>query len=531
MKYLIKSIQLKINAVQTENTINLFQQFFIHANAERYEEIKFCLKENVLNPLITNIYLLNERLYTDEELGINDKKIIQIVLGHRLMYSDVFNITKQLTCSGYNILANSDIFFDNSLLSILKSDMNEKPTMMAQLRWDYDGTPTGIKIFGPRFDSQDAWIWHSKYSEMLAYNKAYNFQLGQAGCDNHITYLFKLCGFELVNDPELVHCLHYHKTQIRDYTAKNAIQPPYVFIIPIGVKDLEEIKIDVTFEDNDILFDYIRKAERFIIPRIAGVENQVAYMIKHDKSYTDRLETMKKNAGVSITTKQSASKYSKEYYNAFKNSELYAGWSSVIGMDNVYNGIKESHDYIEYNLCKHKKKIWAESALEIYNYIKYKNPWTTALKGKRILIISSFIESIREKIDIRHKIYGRELFPECSFVFIKPPSLAGDQPSEDWEIEYNKFCLELDLMRDNYDVALVSCGGIGNAVCNYIYETGHSAIYVGGVLSMMFGVYGKRWLHEKSSILRMYMNEHWSRPKVSERPLGWEKIENGGCYW
>jgi hypothetical protein len=155
-----------------------------------------------------------------------------------------------------------------------------------------------------------------------------------------------------------------------------------------------------------------------------------------------------------------------------------------------------------------------------------------ALKGKRILVISSFIDSIKEKIEIREKIYGIDLFPECTFVFIKPPSLAGDNPSEDWKIEYDKFCLELDTIKEDYDVALVSCGGLGNLVCNHIYDQHHkSAIYVGGVLSVWFGVYNKRTLDEKTPILRLYLNEHWSRPKITERPLGWEKIENGGCYW
>jgi hypothetical protein len=216
MRYIENSGSLIIGE-QTETQINLFVQFFIHPNLERYNEIKSCLKYNVLNPFINYIYLLNEyqpdgtyRPFTEEELGIHSEKIIQIPLGHRLQYNDVFRLAKDLNCTGYNMLANADIFFDESLENILRSDMNERPIMMCQLRWDYDGTPMGIKIFGPRADSQDAWIWHSKWNNKLQ-NKAFAFQLGQAGCDNHIAYLFKVCGFELVNDPELVHCLHYHK--------------------------------------------------------------------------------------------------------------------------------------------------------------------------------------------------------------------------------------------------------------------------------------------------------------------------------
>jgi phenolic acid decarboxylase len=57
-----------------------------------------------------------------------------------------------------------------------------------------------------------------------------------------------------------------------------------------------------------------------------------------------------------------------------------------------------------------------------------------------------------------------------------------------------------------------------------------SAIYAGGVLQMFFGIYGSRWLKEKPEILRIYMNNHWSRPSENEKPNGHNNIENG-CYW
>jgi hypothetical protein len=94
----------------------------------------------------------------------------------------------------------------------------------------------------------------------------------------------------------------------------------------------------------------------------------------------------------------------------------------------------------------------------------------------------------------------------------------------------NEFTKELDKIKDDYDVALVSCGGYGNLVCNHIYNSGKSAIYVGGTLQMYFGILGSRWLRERSDILRMFLNEHWSRPKESEKPPGHQAIEKS-CYW
>jgi hypothetical protein len=44
------------------------------------------------------------------------------------------------------------------------------------------------------------------------------------------------------------------------------------------------------------------------------------------------------------------------------------------------------------------------------------------MRGKRILVISAFAESIAEKIPIREKIYGVDLFPECTITTIRPPN-------------------------------------------------------------------------------------------------------------
>jgi hypothetical protein len=532
MRYTCESENVIIGE-KTETKINLFIQFFIHPNKERLNEIKTCLTLNVMNPFINNIILLNETetIYTDEELGCCSKKIVQLPLGKRMMYSDIISYVDRLNIEGYIIIANSDIFFDETIENILKSDMNIKPILMTQLRYEYDGTPTGIKVFGPRPDSQDTWIYHKKWNPMLnKYIKAFNFQLGKPGCDNHITYLFKICGFSLVNDPELVHTLHYHKTQIRNYTKAETIKPPYIYIIPVKIKC--DIPLDVNFDDNYLLFYYLKgKIERnepFVIPRVAGVENNTAYRVAIDSEESLRFDTMKNNAGVQISSKESCKKYSEAYFKAFENCQVYTGWDKNRG-DNVYGGIVASQNYIE-NTYPNTIKVWAESCLDIFNYVNYEKVWTQALEGKRILIISSFIESIREKEEYFGKIYGKDMFINNTFVYIKPPSLSADSNSREWDIELKDFCTQLDSIKDQYDIALVSCGGLGNLVSDYIYSSGKSAIYVGGVLSVWFGVYNRRMLDEKSSMLRMYLNEYWSRPKISERPLGWNKIESG-AYW
>tara|TARA_B100000795_G_C22699592_1_gene399069 strand:- start:81 stop:1031 length:951 start_codon:yes stop_codon:yes gene_type:complete len=314
------------------------------------------------------------------------------------------------------------------------------------------------------------------------------------------------------------------------------------------------------YDCNDFLIEYIQKKimdnKNFVIPRIAGVENNVAHLthkinkkldnmlydsvdrihnnftkeqIKeieyeiHFSGIKNNLSTMKNNAGIQIRSTYSLSKYSQDYFKAFKNCDLFLKWDDY---GNVYPGIKNSHDYVT-NKFKNKESINA-LVLDIFHYIH--NPWTHALKGKRILIVSPFIESIKTKEKIRKEIYGVDLFPDCTFVYIKPPQTQGKSESREYNIELDEFIKKVEEIKDTFDVALCSCGGYGNIVVNKIYEMDKSAIYVGGVLQMYFGIYGMRWLRERKEVMQLYLNKHWSRPLELEKPQGFKEVE-GSAYW
>ena len=140
------------------------------------------------------------------------------------------------------------------------------------------------------------------------------------------------------------------------------------------------------------------------------------------------------------------------------------------------------------------------------------------------------IQDFESKVHIREKIYGIDLFPDCELSFIKPPQTQADNPSRPFDVELDEFMKRLYNIKDTFDIALCSCGGYGNLVCAGLFDMGKSAIYVGGVLQMYFGVYGQRWLRDRPDVFKLYRNDTWSRPKPSERPQGFASIE-GGCYW
>ena len=556
--FLSKGIEVaeKPNSDITNNEIHIFTQFFIHKNASRNEELRYCLKQNHDNPYVAHIHLLNERIYTDAEMGLSSShKVRQENIGKRLSFQSVFQYIREQGIKGYFVLVNADIFLDNTIKYLLSSSIHEKKQGMALLRYEFNNSNTveTAPLFGPRFDSQDTWIYHSNFPLKMNQEKLFAFDFGRPGCDNKIVYLMRVLGYQMFNDPKLIKTYHYHRSIMRDYFGKEVIPQPWGALVPAGVNVMAippSIGINIAevcrtsngfqnlmFEDHTMLYDYVSdklsRNEPFVIPRI---ENNFAVFarLKQQSGKTDfdgyfqsTGGAMKNNAGILLTTIQSIMKYSDLYLKAFDNCDLYSGWEI---QGEVYKHIAQSQEFIRGNY-PNKKIVWA-FALDIFHYIYDPKAWTKSLRGKRILIVSSFEESIKERVPKRSQLFdGVDLFPECTFVYIRPPQTQAGEPSREFDVELEDFQRRLDVLKDSYDVALVSCGGYGNLVCNYIFEKHRkSAVYVGGVLQMYFGVLGNRWLKERPDVVRLFLNEHWARPKTTERPRNSDSIE-GGCYW
>lgn len=527
------------NNYEKPDPVNVITQFYIDKNGERQKEIIKTLHLNVHNKSIHKIYLLNERTYTNQELGIESDKIIQIILNHRVSFKDIFQVIENINIKGYIVIANSDIFFDKTLDRLKQYDLKNR-NVLTLCRYEYSNNKSlkQLKLFdNGRPDSQDVWIFHSDNNIKQEHRKIFDFMMGKPGCDNKLIYLFNILGYMCYNEPNIIKSYHYHIVQVRNYKSSETVPPPYSLLYPV-LNDNDKPSDVISFNfllENERLYKYINdkitNKNTFIIPRIAGIENQMAYygvLVKNNKVFHpnafDKIQqVMKNNAGIKISNMNSIIKYSQLYLESFHHSDIYFDWEPC---GNVAKWIMDSLMFMHVNF--NKNRIWSHT-LDIFNYIQVR-PWTHAFRGKRILIVSAFVDSIKEKLDTRDKIYGIDLFPECEFVFIKPPQTQGENPSREFYIELNEFTDKIKEISGQFDIALVSCGGYGNLVCSEIYKMGKSALYIGGVLQMYFGIYGSRWERERADILSLYKNEYWTRPKENERPQGFKNVE-GSCYW
>lgn len=213
-----------------KDDIYLIQQFFIHKDIYRDKEIKFCLKKNVNNNLFKQIILLNEKIYTKEELGLSDnemKKIHQVNIVNRMKYKDVLEYVYNQNIKGYIVFSNSDIFFNNTIKNIFNTTLYLGKCWYAQLRIE----AYSKKLYGPNAHAQDTWIFHSNCKVKDLNN--FDFILGKLGCDNKLPYLLVKQNIYVFNQPLYINTFHLHKSLSRDYSLTDRLPPPYLRIMPL----------------------------------------------------------------------------------------------------------------------------------------------------------------------------------------------------------------------------------------------------------------------------------------------------------
>lgn len=168
-----------------------------------------------------------------------------------------------------------------------------------------------------------------------------------------------------------------------------------------------------------------------------------------------------------------------------------------------------------------------------YAPFMWKNPWTKELKGKNVLVVHPFIESINKQYQKRKVLFeNQEVLPEFNNLFcIKAvQSIAGNNkklPYKNWFEALDDMKREMDKLE--YDVAIIGCGAYGMNLAAHAKRKGKVAIHLAGWTQMLFGIYGNRWINDQPEF-KKYINEYWVRPEETEIPDGAKTVENG-CYW
>ena len=154
-------------------------------------------------------------------------------------------------------------------------------------------------------------------------------------------------------------------------------------------------------------------------------------------------------------------------------------------------------------------------------------PWSLALGGKKVLVISGFSKSFSTQHSRIERVFSEVAYPQFKAKFINAPiSLGGISDGKTWVDHLERMKIQME--ESDFDVALISAGAYALPLAYHAKKLGKIGITCGGELQLFFGVVGKRWEHMEK--VTKYRNEFWIRPGEDERPAKWKEIENG-CYW
>ena len=199
------------------------------------------------------------------------------------------------------------------------------------------------------------------------------------------------------------------------------------------------------------------------------------------------------------------------YISDIKNLDLLGVWN----------------EYEEFLQVPEDTKLCKIRELEPWFYNK---PWTTALEGKKVLVIHPFEETIKNQYQKKEKLYKNEnILPNFELKTIKAVQTIAGEKSEfkDWFEALESMKNQMNNI--DYDVAIIGCGAYGFPLASHAKKMGKIGIHLGGVTQLLFGIKGKRW-EEWKHYTELRKNEGESWVYANEIPKDYKKVENG-CYW
>lgn len=285
---------------------------------------------------------------------------------------------------------------------------------------------------------------------------------------------------------------------------------------------------------NDLIAEFIRNNRCGMISKFGSIElgqvvtekilmqgirvKDLIHHIKGDISldFRERHGILCKNAGVFPMTDDIIHRFSKQ---VLKDCQMI----------DILGSYLWEEEYLSEEI-KNCKRVNLEA---FYAPFLWENPWSKELKGKRVLIITPFVESINEQYRCRTLIWeNKEVVPDfADLIFIKAVQSQAYEKTcfLDWFEALDYMESQIEEKIDKFDVALIGCGAYGMSLAAYVKKRGKLAIHLGGWLQFLFGVYGKRWVEDQPEYAR-FINKAWVRPKKTEKIQKIDAIENG-CYW
>lgn len=264
------------------------------------------------------------------------------------------------------------------------------------------------------------------------------------------------------------------------------------------------------------LAESIRLDKPFCVGRLGSNEARVCARYLRGGGYTkDELYRITEHAGVFPKEAGAVDSFARIYTEAFTELDMLGVW------------YPRGEGYMIRNHGSLQLELAPLQCLEPY-YDK-EAPWSSALEGRRVLVLHPFRDSILSQYSKRKLLFETNVLPEFASLEVVQAiqSIAGENSGlPDWSAALEQMQQAMDAI--DYEVCIVGAGAYGLPLAAHAKRRGKVAIHLGGATQLLFGIRGKRW--EKHETISQLFNEHWVRPQESETPKRKEVVE-GGSYW
>lgn len=273
-------------------------------------------------------------------------------------------------------------------------------------------------------------------------------------------------------------------------------------------------------EMNKFIYEGLNGDNPFMVCRFGSTEltSLSSFYFNRKAEYQSAIDHLAFSAGFFPADVSLGKRYTDIMIDACKETDALAVW------------FVQYEDYFVKTMLSENSKISYLMNIEPW---KSSIPWTKALKGKKVLVIHPFEESIRHQYARRTLLFDNsDILPEFELKTLKAVQTINgtkDERFQNWfealEYMYN------EAMKIDFDVAIIGCGAYGMPLAAMLKGAGKKAIHMGGVTQILFGIKGKRWTESPDyAYIKDLMNENWVYPLDSEKPQNAKAVEDG-CYW
>lgn len=299
------------------------------------------------------------------------------------------------------------------------------------------------------------------------------------------------------------------------------------------MKKLDPVNKAISFDEtaNEVLKKKIVEGKPFCALRLGNTEgilidNYINNLLEGQKKYSDFAVNYAFNTGGFFVSEDTLPETIPDYFDKFVRLQL--------------EGFKNVDVMMMWGACRMEAVIanqFAPSSCDNISYfslipfVKDYEPWTAALAGKKVLVITNVPDSIMYQYSKKDLIspYKNSILPDFTLITYRMLQTCqqDNQGYNSWFEALDRVKSEICAM--DFDIAIVGAGFYGVPLCDAIKKSGRSAIEMCGLTSFIFGVAGKRFVEDEKDFYGRYMTDSWIRP-FDDKPEWFSQVE-GGCYW